>query len=79
MTPRLTGRFWLELIAFGASATLALLTLVWDNWIELTLGVDPDGGSGALEAVVVLLALGGVAVASRAVRREWLRAVRVPS
>ena len=39
-------------------AFLSVLTLVWPEWIEGVFGVDPDGGSGAVEAaIVVVLAL----------------------
>jgi hypothetical protein len=33
---------------------LAVLTVVYPRWIELVTGADPDAGSGAVEAMIVL-------------------------
>jgi hypothetical protein len=35
------------------------------NWIEQVLGVSPDGGSGALEGLILAVVLGLVAVWTR--------------
>jgi hypothetical protein len=44
-----------EGVAAGTACVLLGLTLVWPRWIELVLGVDPDGGSGAFEWLIVLV------------------------
>jgi len=57
--PRIRAR----LAAAGAVLTfaLALLTLVVPDWIEETFGVDPDGGNGTVE-VLLVVALGAATV-----------------
>ena len=63
-----------EEVAAGASAVLALVTVVWRDWIEWAFHVDPDHSSGAFEWIIVVFLL-GVSVASgllalRRVRRH---------
>jgi hypothetical protein len=71
-------RFWFEASAALCACRLALLTLVWPDWIERVSGVDPDHGSGRLEwALVAALALAAVA-ASVATRLEWRRSHAAP-
>jgi hypothetical protein len=60
-------------LALAAIAVaLFVLTLVWHDWIE-AFGVEPDGGNGTLEWVVV--AAFGVAalVCGALARMEWRR------
>jgi hypothetical protein len=66
----LRRRARLETVLAVVSGALAVLTLVWHDWIEV-FGWEPDGGSGLAEwAVVGGLAL--VAVASGvAARGHW--------
>ncbi len=74
MRRQLPARFWLETIAAVVGLALFALTLVTREWFELLTGVDPDGGSGALE---VLLAVGLLAVSATsalAARRQYGRA-----
>ena len=44
--------FWLELVVAVTGFVMAIVTLVYPPWIEAVFGVDPDGGSGALEAAI---------------------------
>jgi hypothetical protein len=39
-------RFRIEAVITILLAALAIITLIWPDWIEITLGADPDGGSG---------------------------------
>ncbi|MCV2396522.1 hypothetical protein OEB99_19605 [Actinotalea sp. M2MS4P-6] len=70
----LRTRFWAESALAALAAALAVVTIAVPTWIEAVFGVEPDGGSGELEwLVVVVLAL--VAVGSAALAgREWRRA-----
>ena len=64
-------RFWVETILGVVFAVMLIVTLISREWIEEIFGVDPDGGSGALEwAIVAALGVGAV-VAGVLARREW--------
>lgn len=81
MMAKVRLRFWLAAALALATLVLSVITLVWQNWIELVFGFDPDHGSGSLERVIVgvaaLLCLASVVLASS----EWRRAAArtVPS
>jgi hypothetical protein len=64
-------RFWPELTLAVLSSVLFLLTLVWRDWIEKLTGLDPDGGSGSVEWVVVALLFAVAVWLSVLARREW--------
>lgn len=71
------ARFWAESSLGIAAAALALLTLVWREWIEAIFRIDPDGGNGAAEwAAVGVLGVASIACSLLAAR-EWR--ARVPS
>ncbi|MFB7128492.1 ABC transporter permease [Kitasatospora sp. NPDC056273] len=71
-------RFWLETALGALSGLLFLLTLVWPQWIETLLGLDPDAGSGAAEWLVVALAAAVTAGCALGARTEWRRAHPAP-
>lgn len=74
----LRTRFWVESVVAALAALLAIVTLAVPTWIEEVFGVEPDGGSGELEWLVVgalaLVAVGSAALAGRTWRRAALAA-----
>jgi hypothetical protein len=50
---KVRGRFWVEAVLGGLSLLFLVLTLVWDDWIEIIFGVDPDHGDGSFEWLIV--------------------------
>jgi hypothetical protein len=73
MAPDLRRRFWLELVLAVASASVMLVTLAWRSWIEIVFGVDPDGGNGSAEWLIVAGCFGLTVSFLLASRREWRR------
>jgi hypothetical protein len=73
MRPQMRSRFWLETGAALAGASLALLTLVWQDWIELVFRVDPDHGNGSLEWLLVAVLLSLALTSAVLARQEWQR------
>ena len=70
---RASAKLWLGLIAACASSCLVLATIVWPDWIEIAIGVDPDQGNSLLEWLIVA-ATAAMTIASALVSRvEWLR------
>ena len=64
-------RLWLEIGLASTTGILFFITLVWRDWIERVSGLDPDGGNGTLEWLIV----GGLLVATIMLfvlaRLEW--------
>lgn len=65
--------FWIELGLAVSSGCLLALTLVTREWIELLFGVDPDGGSGAIEWLIVAALAAFTLLFSVLARREHRR------
>jgi hypothetical protein len=70
---RTSRRFWLSAALGATSLILALVTLVTREWIELIFRVDPDGGSGALEWLIVVALLAASLVFGLLASFEWRR------
>lgn len=70
-----SARFWVESALATVSALLLVVTIVWHEWIELVFRVDPDGGSGAAEWLVVGVLGVITTVSALAARFEWRRLV----
>jgi hypothetical protein len=76
---RLGVTFWIESVAGSVTGFLAILTLVWRDWIEGVFGYDPDHHNGSFEwELVIACALLTVLFAALA-RREWRRAPARPA
>ena len=65
--------FTLESVLGAGSLALALVTLVWKDWIEIVFGVDPDQGSGSFEWLVVAVLLALALICGIAAVIEWRR------
>ena len=67
-------RFWVDSVAAVVTGVMLVVTALWPDWIERVFAVDPDGGSGELEwLLVAALALATVVLGLLA-RAEWVRA-----
>ncbi len=72
-THRSRTLFSIEAALAGVAGLLTVLTLFTREWIEAVFNVDPDGGDGSLEwLIVVVLAVVTVVFAVLA-RLEWRR------
>jgi hypothetical protein len=67
-------RLRVETILAAMFAMLAVVTMIWPNWIEI-LGFDPDHGDGSAEWAIVML-FGVVAAVSALLARHDLRRLR---
>ena len=66
--------FWVESVLAVVSAFLAVLTLVWPDWIEGVFGFDPDHGNGSFEWELVVVCCALTVLCSVLARRQWRRA-----
>jgi hypothetical protein len=63
---------WIVRAGQGLTVLAAVLTAIVPSWIETVFNIDPDGGNGAVEWLIVT-ALVGLAVACELVLRARLR------
>ena len=66
-------RVRIETAMAGVIALWAGITLIWPDWIETTIGVDPDSGSGTAEWAVIIVLAAIAVVAAALARRDYLR------
>src|SRR5690349_16691908 len=67
------GAFYIELLLSVLALVLALVTLVWSDWIEVVFRVDPDAGNGSLEKAIVAGLVVAAIVCGWLARTEWRR------
>jgi len=73
----LRRRFWPELLSAIACGALFLLTLVWNNWIELVSGSDPDRHNGSLEWGILAVTSALAVTLAITARYEWRRTLTI--
>jgi hypothetical protein len=71
---QLRRRFWIEAALAVSCSVVFVATLVWRDWLELVFGIDPDGGSGAVEWLIVGVMAFATLSFSVLARTEWRRA-----
>jgi hypothetical protein len=67
-------RFWFAAALALVTMFLAIITTLWQNWIEIVFRVDPDHGNGSFERWVVGVAAVLCLASLLLARREWKRA-----
>lgn len=72
--PRRRRARW-ELVLAVVAALAAIVTAIVPDWIEAVFGVDPDGGDGSLEWIVVAV----LAVIALALTVAGWRNARAPA
>jgi hypothetical protein len=72
-------RMWLELILGSITGILFAITLLARDWIEVVFGLDPDGGSGSLEWLIVGGLLAATITLFMLARMEWRKSRTVMS
>lgn len=66
-------RFWLEAVMATITGIMLVLTLLWEDWVEVIFRVSPDGGNGSFERwLVVALSVATITLFIMA-RSEWRR------
>jgi hypothetical protein len=74
-TSKLRTRFWVEATLGTMTAVFFILTIVWEDWVEIVSGWEPDNHSGELEWFIAggfLVATVIFALAARHERRRHI-------
>jgi len=69
----LQRRLHLEMRLAYLSAAMGVLTVLWNDWIEVAFHIDPDNGSGALEWGLVAIFVAASVVLATVARRDRRR------
>jgi hypothetical protein len=75
MMRRLSLTFWVETALATLAAVIALLTVVWGDWVEAVSGFSPDHHDGSFELQLVLASALVAVTFSLLARRRWRQAV----
>ncbi len=67
------SRFWVETACATLAIGLLLLTVLRSDWIELSLHVDPDHGSGFLEWAIAISSAASASALILSAAREMRR------
>jgi hypothetical protein len=70
-------RFWVLALLAAATGLLCIVALIWPDWIEGVIGVDPDSHNGFVEWAIVAALFGSTTVLSRVAAGEWRRSRRI--
>jgi hypothetical protein len=71
---RVGWAFWVESSLAFVTTFLAVLTLVWRDWVEGVFGFDPDQHNGSFEWELVGVCFVAAVLFSLLARREWRKA-----
>jgi len=71
---RLPPRFWAQSVLAFIAAIVAVITVLWPDWIERAFGVDLDHDSGSIEWELVVLLMAAATLFAAYAWREWRRA-----
>ena len=74
MHRELPTRFWFEAVVAALGIALFVLTLITRERFEALTGIDPDGGSGALEFGLAAGVFAIAVISALAARRTYRRA-----
>jgi hypothetical protein len=67
------ARFWIEAALATLTTVLFVVTLISREWIEAVFNVDPDGGDGSLEWIIVGVLFALSLIFAAMARAEWRR------